>query len=145
MRTPPIEHKYNENVENRNRGLFKVLNEKDIARFILGDLAMDGFLALSNLSRTCHTGFDIVSQYIESWDETPPGDFLGEDVSVDDDGVQRTPITLMISPIRKAFDSRADITYAEHYETQTKLCKPSFLGHFDTSSRLTLYQLQTEP
>lgn len=126
MRTPPGEHKYAEKVENRKRGLFRVLNEKDVARFILEELAEEGFVALSNLSQTCHTGLNIVSQYIECWDETPPGDFLGEDGYIGDDGVQRTPVTLMISPIRKPFNCRTDITFAEHYETQNRLCESSF-------------------
>jgi hypothetical protein len=104
----------------------------EIARVILKDLAKNGFLDLSNLSRTCHTGLDIVGKYVEVWDETPPGDFLGEDVSLDpNDEAQRTPVTIMVSPVRKAWSSRdgmrPDISYAEHYETEKKLCKFPYL------------------
>lgn len=128
MRTAISEHKYVESAKNHDHGLFKVLNVKDIARTILGDLAKTGYLDLSNLSRTCHTGLNIVSQYIEHWDETAPGDFLGEDICVDDgDKVQRTPVTLLISPVRKAFNyedgKRPDTTYSEQYMVQVKLCK----------------------
>lgn len=140
VRTPMSEHQYVEDATNHTRGIFRVLNVPDIARAVLKDLAETGYLDLSNLSRTCHTGLNIVSQYIEHWDETPPGDFLGEDISLDaHDKVQRTPVTLLISPVRQAFKDgkRPDISYAEHYKTQGNLCKSTYLVYFDTRSALT--------
>jgi hypothetical protein len=118
---PPTEHKYTENRENRTLVLMKVLNEKDIARIILGHLAEEGYFGLSNLSQTCHTALNIVGRYVEHWDETPPGDFLGDDVSVD--GTHGSPIALVVSPIRKPLSDRCGITYTQHFVTQIRLCK----------------------
>jgi hypothetical protein len=126
MRMPLSEHKFVENRDNLKRGLCKLLNEKDIAQIILDELAKDGYIPLSSLSQTCHSALNLVSQFIEHWNETPPGDFLGDDVSVGEEGVKGTPITLMISPLRKPFNEQTDMTFAEHYETQTRLCKSSF-------------------
>ncbi|KAB5549748.1 hypothetical protein GE09DRAFT_182916 [Coniochaeta sp. 2T2.1] len=146
VRSASEDHPFAENCHNRALGLFRVLSVHDIGRLIMKMLADDGFMPLSSLSRTCHAGFDVVAKYIEVWDTTPPGDFMGEDVYLGaNDGVQRTPATLMVTPIRPDWSymdgKRADFNFADHYQTETKLLR-AIHNRAMLISNLQLHRLQ---
>jgi hypothetical protein len=105
----------------------------EVGNLILQHVSANGFMGLASLSQTCNAVFDLIGKHIEHWDITAPGDCLGNEVMVssDDGKVKRSPVALIISPIRKDMSPqdqiRPDPNYADGYETMTKLCKSTLL------------------
>ena len=89
---------------------------------------------MANLGATCQTAFDIVSEHIEQWNLTPPGDYLGDNTS-DPFYPPLAPIALVVSPIRQRMEGgdteRQYASYEAEFDSTYQLCKsPSFPSQY---------------